>query len=122
MKPPDKENLLDQLQGTSSSNLTAGVESVDMLGEQDYEDACRAGNHDLNKNWIAIKKAVHWVLFLSGVALIVIALITLIFLLQAYISDVLKSPVKVKDLLSLLVSTVLISLATLFVDRSTSKK
>ena len=118
----DKSSLLDKLEGTSSDNLPKGVESVDKLGEKDFEDAVRAHNHGLNKNKALIKKCIHWALFFAGLILLNVAVIALIKLLYIYITDVSANVNSVKELLFNVWNTVLIALATLFVDRSTGKK
>lgn len=117
-----QDELLQKLKNTPSDNLSKGVASVDRLDEKDYDDAQRASKHHLNQNWNKIISALHWVLFWSGVALTLSAVIIIIILLYVYISDVIKTPSATKELLSILWNTVLIVGATLFIEQLTHKK
>jgi len=122
LTPPRDESLKDRLEKTPPEELQGGVKTVEKLGEADYNDAERASEHTLRKNWNTVKSRSHWVLFVIFVILVIAAAGSLVSLLYVYISKVVKDPMEAKALLINIWDTLLVVGATLFIENKFEKK
>lgn len=114
---PDSGELLEKLSRADSKNLSGAVKKVDGLTEEEQAASKRAQDDKLSKNWQVILQCMQWVFGAAIAALILVAVALLIWLLFTHVQTIIESPEKVAAALSFCFQTLLIVLATAFIDR-----
>ena len=114
---PDSDELLEKLSRTDSKNLSGAVKKVDGLTEEEQAASKRAQDDKLSKNWQIILQCVQWAFGAAIAALILVSAASLIWLLFTHVRAIIESPEKVAAALSFCFQTLLIVLATAFIDR-----
>ena len=114
---PDPGELLEKLSRADSKNLSGAVKKVDGLTEEEQAASKRAQDDKLSKNWQIILQCVQWAFGAAIAALILVSAALLIWLLFTHVKTIIELPEKVAAALSFCFQTLLIVLATVFIDR-----
>ena len=114
---PDPGELLEKLSRADSKNLSGAVKKVDGLTEEEQAASKRAQDDKLSKNWQIILQCVHWAFGAAIAVLILVSAALLIWLLFIHVKTIIELPEKVAAALSFCFQTLLIVLATVFIDR-----
>lgn len=114
---PDPGELLEKLTRADGKNLSGAVKKVDGLTEEEKAVSKRAQDDKLSKNWQVILQCMQWAFGAAIAALILVLAASLIWLLFTHVKTIIELPEKVAAALSFCFQTLLIVLATAFIDR-----
>lgn len=114
---PDSGELLEKLSRADKKNLSGAVKKVEGLTEEEQAASKRAQDDKLSKNRQVILQCMQWVFSGAIAVLILVAVALLIWLLFTHVQTIIESPEKVAAALAFLFQTLLIVLATAFIDR-----
>ena len=110
--------LFERVAGTPAETLRAGVEQSEGITPEEFEGRKRVASSLRFKHWTYMQIGFYWLLFALFVIFIISLVVVFAMLGTEYLRFVFEDMARIKDLLVTIVGSILLVLATLFIEQN----